>query len=231
VVGAADAVMKEALDRAGISMEQVKYTISTGYGRRAVSFARKTLTEIICHGAGVSSSMPEARTVIDIGGQDSKVIKLNDRGAVMDFVMNDKCAAGTGRFLEVMAHVLEIRLDDMGAISLRSSNPSRISSTCTVFAESEVVSLRAEKVPVEDIIAGLHRSIARRVVSMGSGVGYRETVVATGGVAKNIGIVRALESEIRLKIVVPDEPQIMGAVGAAIMAGAELARSGREAAL
>ena len=224
VVRAAEAVTEEALGKAGLSMSKLEYVISTGYGRRAVSFANKVLTEIICHAAGVSLLMPQARTVIDIGGQDSKVIGLDDNGNVTNFVMNDKCAAGTGRFLEVMARVLDVTIDDMGPISLLGNDPCQISSTCTVFAESEMVSLRAEGKSREDMIAGIHKAMARRVAIMGRPVGFKKDVVFTGGVAKNVGIKKALEDEIGLEILLPQEPQIVGALGAALLAKAELGK-------
>jgi len=223
VVSAAEAVTKEALVRAELSMCQLEYVVSTGYGRRAVPFANKTLTEIICHAAGVSSLMSQARTIIDIGGQDSKVIGLDDGGNVGNFTMNDKCAAGTGRFLEVMAGVLGVEISEMGSISLLGKQPCQITSTCTVFAESEMVSLRAEGKSREDILAGIHKALARRIAIMGQSVGFRKKVAFTGGVAKNVGIKKALEDEIGLKILVPEEPQIMGALGAAILAKTELA--------
>ena len=223
VVRATGAVIEEALQKSGLSMDQVKYVISTGYGRRAVPFANKVLTEIICHAVGVNSMMPNARTIIDIGGQDSKVIGLDDSGNVGNFVMNDKCAAGTGRFLEVMAGVLDVELSEMGSISLLSKAPCRITSTCTVFAESEVVSLRADGRSRGDVLAGIHRAVALRVVIMGRSVGFRDEVVFTGGVAKNVAVKRALEDEIGVKILVPEEPQIIGALGAAVLAKIDLA--------
>ena len=227
VARAAEAVTEEALEKAGLSMGQLKYVISTGYGRRAVQFANKVFTEIICHAAGVNSVMPQARTIIDIGGQDSKVISLDDNGNVSNFVMNDKCAAGTGRFLEVMAGVLDVEVSEMGNISLLGKEPCRVSSTCTVFAESEMVSLRADGNTREDILAGIHKAMAHRIVIMGQSVGFRQEVVLAGGVAKNVGMRKALEAEIGLGILVPEEPQIMGALGAAILAKAELAKLGK----
>jgi len=221
VARAAEVVTEEALDKVGLSMAQLGYVISTGYGRRAVPFSNKALTEIICHAVGINSVMPQARTVIDIGGQDSKVIGLDDNGNVINFVMNDKCAAGTGRFLEVMAKVLEVGIDEMGFTSLLSKNPCQVSSTCTVFAETEVVSLRADGRTREDLIAGIHKAMSHRVVIMGRTVGFNQDVVFTGGVAKNIGVKKALEDEIGLEIVVPEEPQITGALGAAILARSE----------
>ncbi len=230
VIKAAEAVIKRALAKAAISMDKVDYVVSTGYGRRSVPFAHKAVTEIICHSAGVGSLMPEARTVIDIGGQDSKVIGLDDNGHVSNFVMNDKCAAGTGRFLEVMSRVLEVDIDEMGPISLRGKNPCQISSTCTVFAESEMVSLRAEGKGQEDLLAGIHKAIAHRVAIMGKPVGFKKDVVFTGGVAKNVGMKKAIEDEIGVEILIPEEPQIIGALGAAILAGAELNKLSKPAA-
>lgn len=224
VARAAEAVTEDALAKSRLSMGNVEYIISTGYGRRAVRFSNKVLTEIICHAAGVSSVLPQAGTVIDIGGQDSKVIGLDGNGKVRDFVMNDKCAAGTGRFLEVMAGVLGVAISEAGALSLLSREPCSISSTCTVFAESEMVSLRAEGKSREDILAGIHKAMAHRIAIMGQSVGFRREVVFTGGVAKNVGMKKALEDEIGLEILVPEEPQIMGALGAAILAKAELVK-------
>jgi predicted CoA-substrate-specific enzyme activase len=227
VAGAGEYVTKEALAKAKRRLEEVRYTVSTGYGRRAVSFAHKALTEIMCHAAGARLLMPTVRTVIDIGGQDSKVIGLGDNGNVSNFAMNDKCAAGTGRFLEVTAGVLEIEISEMGYISLLSKDPCQISSTCTVFAESEIVSLRAEGRSREDLVAGIHKAMAHRVAIMGQPVGYRKDVVFTGGVAKNMGMKKALEEEIGLKVLIPSDPQVVGALGAALLARAELGKLGK----
>ena len=217
VARAAMSVTRAALDQARLSMEDLGFVISTGYGRNGVRFANKATSEIICHARGVNFLMPDARTVIDIGGQDSKVIGVREDGAVSDFVMNDKCAAGTGRFLEVMAGVLGLAIEEMGPISLTSKNPCPISSTCTIFAETEMVSLRADGRTREDLVAGIHRAVASRVAVMGRTVGYREQVVFTGGVAKNQGVTNSLQAAIGLPILVPDEPQIVGALGAALL--------------
>jgi predicted CoA-substrate-specific enzyme activase len=220
---AAEKVTMEAMERAGISrpLHDLDYVISTGYARKAVPFAGKSLTEIICHAKGANFVLPEARTIIDIGGQDSKAIEVDDRGNVRNFVMNDKCAAGTGRFLEVMAVVLEVgSIDSMGPMSLEARNPCRISSTCTIFAESEVVSLRAEGKTREDLIAGVHRAVASRVALMAKAIKISPRVIFTGGVAKNIGVKRVLEEEFSMDILVPEEPQITGALGAALLASA-----------
>lgn len=210
-------VTESALAKAGYTMDDVDFCCSTGYGRRAVKFSDKAISEIICHAKGVNYFYPDVKTIIDIGGQDSKVISVGPNGTVSDFVMNDKCAAGTGRFLEVMASVLNLTIDDMGPEALKSKKPSNINSTCTIFAESEMVSLRALRTPREDIVAGLHRAVSRRVGILGRQVGYRERVAFTGGVAKNIGAVHFLEEFLKTEIVVPDPPQIMGAIGAALL--------------
>ena len=228
VVVAAEKVTQLALEKAGLWRENLElnrcfdYVISTGYGRHSVPFANKAVTEIICHAKGAHFLLPSARTIIDIGGQDSKAIGLDEKGNVSNFVMNDKCAAGTGRFLEVMAQVLGISIEDLGPIALTSKSPCQISSTCTIFAESEMVSLRAEGKPREDLIAGIVKAVSSRVAVMARAVGFRKDVVFTGGVAKNIGVKKALEEEIGIEIIVPAEPQTMGALGAALLAKAEL---------
>lgn len=210
-------VTVEALAKAGYTMKDLEHVCSTGYGRRAVKFSEKAISEIICHAKGVNYSYPDVRTIIDIGGQDSKVISVRSNGTVSDFVMNDKCAAGTGRFLEVMADVLRLSIDKMGQEALKSKHPARINSTCTIFAETEMVSLRAQRTPREDIVAGLHRAVSRRVSILGRQVGYKERIAFTGGVAKNVGIVHFLEESLETEILVPDPPQIMGALGAALL--------------
>jgi predicted CoA-substrate-specific enzyme activase len=215
---AAEEITKGALSKIGLKMHDLDYVVSTGYGRHMVKFTDKAVSEIICHAKGVNFLIPGARSIIDIGGQDSKVIGIREDGTVSDFAMNDKCAAGTGRFLEVMATVLKADIGEMGPISLTSKKPSSITSTCTIFAESEIVSLRAEAAKREDMIAGLHRAVARRVVIMGKTVGYKDDVVFTGGVAKNSGVRKFIEELLEMKIVLPDEPQIMGALGAALLA-------------
>ena len=218
VVKVAKKVLNDAAEKKGLSPKEIDYTVATGYGRISVPFADKAITEISCHARGAHWFIPETKMIIDIGGQDSKAIAVNDKGEVADFVMNDKCAAGTGRFFEVMATVLELSLEEFGLLSLKSKNPCKISSICTIFAESEVISLRAEKKLSEDIIAGLHRSAAKRIVSMASQTGFYNPIVFTGGVAKNIGMRKALEEELQHQMLIPDEPQIAGALGAALFA-------------
>ena len=219
---AAKVVITESTEKSGISVGDLDYIIATGWGRRGVPFAHKTVTEIRCHAKGANFLIPETRSIIDIGGQDSKAMSIDEKGEVLSFVMNDKCAAGTGRFLEVMAGVLEVKLEEMGALSLTSKDPCMISSTCTIFAETEVVALRAQKRPREDLIAGINNAVARRVVQMGRQTSFPKEVVFTGGVAKNAGIKKALEDELGTKILVSEEPQIVGALGAALLAKVEI---------
>jgi len=228
VTQAAQEVTKEALEKANLSMADLGYVVSTGYGRNAVPFANKTMTEIICHAKGANFLIPETKAIIDIGGQDSKVIGVGERGIVTDFVMNDKCAAGTGRFLEVMANVLGLTIEEMGPTALASNDPCHISSTCTIFAETEMVSLRAQGRIREDLVAGIHRAIAKRVVLMGAHIKFQKETVLTGGVAKNVGVKKALQDEIGIDIFVPQEPQIIGALGAALLAKAELDKAAGE---
>jgi (R)-2-hydroxyacyl-CoA dehydratese activating ATPase len=218
----AEFIMQQVLDETGLSLHDIRYIIATGYGRRKVEFSNEVITELSCHAKGVNFLIPEARTVIDIGGQDSKVIELDQNGNIGNFAMNDKCAAGTGRFLEVMARVLNADIGDIGSISLNGLEPCQISNTCTVFAESEMITLRAEGETRENILGGIHYAMAHRVVIMGNPVGFKNLIVFTGGVAKNIGMKKALQDRIRKDILVPENPQIIGALGAAIIAKSRL---------
>lgn len=211
-------VYEELLAELGVEKSDIRRIVSTGYGRNSVKFMDKAMTEIICHGAGAHYLNPRARSVIDIGGQDSKAIVLDEKGKVKNFAMNDKCAAGTGRFLEVMARALEVDLDGFGALSLRAGDPSRISSLCTVFAESEVISLISKGEKRENIIAGIHESIAARIAAMANRLRIAPLVVMTGGVAKNIGVVKALERKIGMAVEVSEYAQVNGAIGAAFLA-------------
>ncbi|MFO7715415.1 acyl-CoA dehydratase activase [Desulfosarcina sp.] len=202
----------------GIGRDAVDRIVATGYGRHSVDVADMAVTEITCHAVGAHFQDPAVRCVIDIGGQDSKAIVMDAAGRVKDFAMNDKCAAGTGRFLEVMARALEVDLDAFGRMSLQADRPAAISSLCTVFAESEVISLIARGECRENIIAGIHASIASRVIAMANRVGITEPVMMTGGVAKNIGVVRALEKKSGHAIHVFAHAQVNGAIGAARIA-------------
>ena len=211
-------VAREASDKAGLRFEDIAHIVSTGYGRRIVNFANQEVTEISCHARGAHWLYPQAQMVIDIGGQDSKVIVMTEEGKVTNFVMNDKCAAGTGRFLEVMARALQVNLDDMGMLTMKAETCAPISSVCTVFAESEVISLLANGHARENIMAGIFEAITRRVMGMVARCGQRDTTVMTGGVARNIGMVKSLEKSLGRPLLVPDEPQMVGALGASIIA-------------
>jgi predicted CoA-substrate-specific enzyme activase len=229
---AANQALGDALGRAGCGQDDLAMVVSTGYGRGIVNGngAHKQVTEITCHAKGAHFLFPGTRTVIDIGGQDSKVIKVNPDGSVADFAMNDKCAAGTGRFLEVMARTMQLELGDMGPRSLASTEFIQVSSLCTVFAESEVVSLIAQGKAIEDILNGLHHAIADRVSSLVRRVGKEGEITMSGGVAKNVGVVRALERKLEATFQISDEPQIVGALGGAIIALEHAARRANAAA-
>ena len=214
-------VFNLALDKSQHSPEDVIFIIATGYGRVSAEFANKTVTEISCHGRGAYFLYPATRTIIDIGGQDSKAISLDEHGKVIDFMINDKCASGTGRFLETAAGlVLRVRLEDLGALSAKATDTPNISSACTVFAQTEIVSLLATGVSVENVVAGLHKSIASKVSSMVKRIGIRPSVMMTGGVAKNGGVVAAFRKELNIDVTVPSnlDPQLVGALGAALIA-------------
>jgi len=198
---------EEAVAAKGILTSDMRYVVATGYGRISLPFANKAVTEITCHARGALHLFPRTRTVVDIGGQDSKVIRVKDSGKVADFTMNDKCAAGTGRFLEVMAGALEIELNDMGPLSLRSREKIAISSMCTVFAESEVISLVARGMAREDILNAIHEAICNRIFTMLDSVGIQPEVTMTGGVAKNVGIVEKIRQRSGGRLNVPEEPQ------------------------
>jgi predicted CoA-substrate-specific enzyme activase len=203
--------------QAGIERRKVDCILVTGYGRVSFNGVFRTVTEISCHARGVAALCPEARTIIDIGGQDSKVISINEKGKVIDFAMNDKCAAGTGRFLQIMANTLGMDVGELAA----SEDPSvmvGINSMCTVFAESEIVGLLARGSPKGGIIAGLHQSVGKRVATMARRLGVKEKIAFTGGVAQNAGVRRALEEELKSRVFVPEECQFTGALGAALLA-------------
>jgi predicted CoA-substrate-specific enzyme activase len=220
-------IYQEALRRAGRAAADVAYVVGTGYGRTLVSFADKNVSEITCHGRGAHHLRPTARTVIDIGGQDTKVVSVDEGGNLVDFVMNDKCAAGTGRFLEAMARSLEVPLERMEEAYFGEGEPCTITSMCSVFAESEVVSLINDGVPLSRIVKGLLLSLAQRVCALVLRLGVVEEVVMTGGVAKNRGVRHALERSLGVRIgdLGGADPQLAGALGAALLA-ADLGRAG-----
>jgi predicted CoA-substrate-specific enzyme activase len=210
-----------ALEKAKESRDTIEYIVSTGYGRRSFRGADESLPEIICHAKGTKFLYPTVRTIIDIGGQDSKIIEVDETGNVHKFEMNDKCAAGTGRFLEVLTErILNLTIEDLGPLSLRCKNPCILSSICTVFAESEIISYLSENRSKEDVVCGMNKAIAKRVISMGNAglISYREPIVFSGGVAKNIGVVKAIEEELGKALATLEEPQITAALGAAILA-------------
>jgi len=213
----ASEVMNVGLTQANLQLNEINYIVATGYGRFNVPFSDRQITELSCHAAGVHNLFPDAKTVIDIGGQDAKCMKI-ENGKLGDFVMNDKCAAGTGRFLEVIASALGIKVEDLGAISSKSTRDIQISNICTIFAQQEVVSRLSEGESLENILAGLHTALASRVVALAERLSIEPSVVLTGGVAKNTGIVRAMKEKIGHDIRVPEEPLITGALGAALMA-------------
>lgn len=210
-------LISQLADQAAITRDEINAIVATGYGRISVPEADKSVTEITCHARGLTSLLPDVRTVIDIGGQDSKVISLNDAGRVIDFAMNDKCAAGTGRFLQVMAQVLGMDVSDLGQAEDPSETVS-INSMCTVFAESEIIGHLAQGKSRGGLIAGLHQSVAKRVAGMAARVGVNGPIAFTGGVAKNPGIRRALEEELKRPLLTPDNCQFTGALGAALLA-------------
>lgn len=218
-----ESVIRRLYQNSSVDSSDKILTVATGYGRMEYKQADFQLSEITCHAKGVKYLIPGVRTIIDIGGQDSKAIRVNENGAIRQFVMNDKCAAGTGRFLEVMSRVLELDLPRLGEIDEQADKVAEISSTCTVFAESEVISRLSQGERIPNIVAGIHQSVARRVAGLAMRVGLEKQVVLTSGVAQNRGVVRALERELKVKLVIPPNPQITGALGAAL-AGLERCR-------
>jgi predicted CoA-substrate-specific enzyme activase len=217
----ANKAMEEALFKANLQLEDINYIVATGYGRINVPFADKQITEISCHAKGVSSLIPSAHTIIDIGGQDCKGIRINN-SKVLEFVMNDKCAAGTGRFLEIIAESLGVKLENIGELSLTAKKELDISNTCTVFAQQEVTNKLAEGASVPDLLFSIHKSIANRIYGMVSRLKIQPAIVVTGGGAKNIGLVKALEIKLGQKVIVPPEPLLTGAIGAALFAREEI---------
>jgi predicted CoA-substrate-specific enzyme activase len=209
----------QVLDQIEKTRSDLAYAIATGCGRKRATLAKDTVTEITCIAKGVNYLFPNARTIIDIGGQDTKAVKIDSRGRVVEFEMNDKCAAGTGRFIEVMASALRVDLEEIGELSLTHEKDVTISSICTVFAESEVISLVSEGAVREDILYGIHRAIADRTMGLVNRLGGIEPdVIMAGGVAKNIGVVKALKAVMGTDIQIPPEPQVVSALGAALLA-------------
>ena len=222
---AAERVFQLMLDENGISRDDVGSVVGTGYGRYKVTFGDTQVTEISCHAKGAWHVFPNTRTVLDIGGQDAKAISVSGGGEVRDFSMNDKCAAGTGRFLGNAADALGLKLDDIGEISLGAKHPVRLSTVCTVFVESDILSYVAQGKKVEDILAGAHSAIAARTVALMRRVGIEQEVTFTGGVSRNVGMVQALEEKLEGQLNISPDAHFMGALGAALFA-LERAQSG-----
>ncbi len=218
VVQAAQTAFEMAMHEKGIQEEEVEYVIGTGYGRYRVTFGNDQVTEISCHARGAVHLFPETRTVVDMGGQDTKAIRVAASGEVQDFCMNDKCAAGTGRFLGAASAALDIPLEELGDTALGSTRPVKISTTCTVFAESEVLSWLGKGKKIEDILWGVHKSIAMRSAGLMRRVGIDDEVTFTGGVSRNKAVVEALEQKIQKKLNVSEECHYIGAIGAALFA-------------
>lgn len=214
----ADDAFRGALDDAGIDAGDVAYVVGTGYGRYNIAFGNEQVTEISCHARGAVRLFPGTRTVIDIGGQDTKAIRVTADGGVDDFTMNDKCAAGTGRFLGAASYALEMPLSELGPLALKSTNPVRITTTCTVFAESEIISHLAKGILTEDVLAGVHQAICQRCAALARRVGVEPEVTLTGGVSRNVAMVELLERELGVVLNVSAEAHFCGALGAALFA-------------
>ena len=218
VIMAAENAFQEALTNGDLREEEVEYVVGTGYGRYKVTFGNTQVTEISCHGRGAVHMFPGTRTVVDMGGQDTKAIRVSPTGEIVDFCMNDKCAAGTGRFLGAASSALDIPLGELGPTALRGERPVKISTTCTVFAESEVLSWLGKGKKIEDILLGVHQSIAARSTGLLRRVGIEEEVTFTGGVARNLAMIDTLNRGMGLKVNVSEESHYMGALGAALFA-------------
>jgi len=218
MAGVAQQAFEAALADAGIDRVDVAYVIGTGYGRYKVTFGDDQVTEISCHARGAAELFPGTRTVLDIGGQDTKAIRVGPGGQVLDFTMNDKCAAGTGRFLGAASYALELPLAELGPLALRSTNPVRITTTCTVFAESEIISHLAKGRLPEDVLMGMHQSIASRCATLVRRVGVEDEVTFTGGVSRNVAMGPLLEDILGCHLNVSPDAQFVGALGAALFA-------------
>lgn len=215
---AAEIVFQRALESAHLQASEVAFTVATGYGRYRVTFGDLQVTEISCHARGALADFPETRTVLDIGGQDTKAIRIGDAGEVIDFAMNDKCAAGTGRFLGAASFALEMPLSELGPLALKSRQPVRITTTCTVFAETEIIGHLAKGYLPEDVLMGMHHSIATRCASLVRRVGLAPQVTFTGGVSRNQAMVLLLQEVLGVPLNVSTRAQFMGAIGAALYA-------------
>jgi len=211
-----------ALKKLNLLMNDISRIITTGYGAGAVDFSDQTVSDIACHAAGIHQLFPSVHTLIDIGAQYSKVIKLNDEGRIVNFILNEKCAGGSGKFLQVMARILHMDIGKLGELSLKSTSPVEFTTGCAVFAESEAVSRIAEGTPPEDIVAGMHKAMASKIVNLVIRLGLTEECAITGGGAKDIGLVKSIGVELGTGILVPEEPQISAAYGAALIGSSGL---------
>jgi predicted CoA-substrate-specific enzyme activase len=215
---AAERAFQICLDQSNLKRKNISYVIGTGYGRYKVTFGDAQITEISCHARGAYFLFPGTRTVIDMGGQDTKGIKIDESGNVLDFVMNDKCAAGTGRFLQAAAEVVGLPLDEIGGVALRAKNPVRLSSVCAVFVESDIMSYLAQNKTVEDILGGVHSAIAARTISLVRRVGLEQQITFSGGVSRNQGMIHGLEEKLNCTLNVSEQSHFAGAIGAALFA-------------
>ncbi|HVN95115.1 MAG TPA: acyl-CoA dehydratase activase [Syntrophorhabdaceae bacterium] len=211
-------VAEEVLKKINLTLEDICFTLATGYGAAMVPFANSTATDISCHAAGIHLVFPSVRTLIDIGAQFSKVIRLDDAGRTLSFLLNEKCAGGSGKFLQVIARILHMGIDEIGPRSLASSNPVQFTTGCAVFAESEAVSRIAEGACAEDILAGIHKAMASKIVNLVTRIGLVGACAVTGGGAKDVGLVKTIESELNIEVLTPHDPQITAALGAALLA-------------
>ena len=216
--GTAERLRDELLAKAGLSPKDIAYTIATGHGADSIPFSNEQVADIRCCARGINSIFPSVRTVIDIQGMSSQVTRLNEKGQVINFVVSEKCAAGSGRFLDVMANVLRIDLEDIGSLSLKSKNPVAFTTGCAVFGESEAISRVSEGASKEDILAGVHKALANKVSSLVDRVGLEKDCAISGGGALNVGLIKSVEEKLGIQLLVPSQPQFVTALGAAIMA-------------
>ena len=221
---AADRVRDELLSKSAVSASDISYAVATGYGAKNVSFADEVITDISCQGRGISYLVPSVRTAVDVGDLFSKAFRIDERGSILTFVMSGKCAGGSGRVLQVIAKVLQIRLEDIGALSLKSKKRVDFNTGCAVFAESEAVSRVAEGVRKEDLLAGIHRALAAQINSLAERVGIEREFALVGGAAKDSGLIKALEEITGFEIIVPPEPRLTAALGAAVIASERVNR-------
>lgn len=211
-------VVNTVLNRLNLKHGDISHTIATGYGAAAVEFASNTVSDMSCHARGISFLFPAVRTVIDIGAQFTRAIRIDEKGKINNFIMNEKCAGGSGKFLQVISRILHVNIEGLGRLSLDSKNPVEFTTACAVFAESEAVSRISEGARPEDIVAGIHRAMASKITTLAVRIGLIPDYAITGGGAKDIGLVSAIERELKVKANVPDEPQISAALGAALIA-------------